>query len=73
MCSEFPSAVASQCKDFVEQYGNLVLDLLKQALDPKEICIKLGLCSQLSMKPLVASVHLIPSKSAAEAGMIFFL
>nr|ATU82777.1 secreted Prosaposin protein [Pristhesancus plagipennis] len=53
ICSHLPKTVAPQCKTFVEQYADFVLDLLSQEIDPKEICTYLNLCNK--------GVHLIKS------------
>lgn len=34
-----------QCEAFVQEYGELLLTLLAQELDPKVICTKMGLCA----------------------------
>ena len=72
MCSILPKDISKECDAFVEEYGDLVLKLLEQKLDPEQICTELGLCSQTYMQTLVAAVHLIPSKSSAESGVDFF-
>lgn len=40
-----PKNVKSQCTQFVHKYGDLIIQLLIQALQPDEICSALGLCS----------------------------
>ena len=45
VCSYVPSAFASECKSFIEEYGPMIVKLLLQELDPKTVCTELGLCS----------------------------
>lgn len=36
--------MTSQCKVFVEEYGDLVIALLAQSLDPREVCSAIKVC-----------------------------
>lgn len=45
VCSILPSSLSSQCKDLVETYGQAIIDLLVQEVDPKTVCTVLGLCN----------------------------
>lgn len=40
-----PSSVSKQCNDFVDQYGDAVIQLLIETLKPNEICPMLKLCN----------------------------
>lgn len=40
-----PSPVKNQCNDFVDQYADIVIQLLIQTLKPNEICPMLKLCN----------------------------
>ncbi|KAK9506482.1 hypothetical protein O3M35_008415 [Rhynocoris fuscipes] len=53
ICNHLPKTVAPQCKNFVQQYADFILDLLSQEIEPKEICTYLNLCGK--------AVHLIRS------------
>uniref|UniRef100_UPI00398EB6C6 prosaposin-like n=1 Tax=Pristiophorus japonicus TaxID=55135 RepID=UPI00398EB6C6 len=44
VCSILPATVETECKDFVEQYGKAVVELLAQELDPTLVCTTIGLC-----------------------------
>lgn len=44
ICDHLPNSVRPQCNKFVDQYADLVISLLAQELDPKEICTELKLC-----------------------------
>ncbi|XP_046721684.1 prosaposin isoform X3 [Silurus meridionalis] len=48
VCGLLPSTLVAQCKDFIENYGQAVIDLLVQEADPKTICSILGLCKESS-------------------------
>lgn len=37
--------MSSQCKDLVEAYGEAIIDLLVQQVDPKTVCTMLALCN----------------------------
>ena len=44
VCSKLPSTISQECSDFVNQYADLVIDLLIQEGDPKKVCTALSLC-----------------------------
>ncbi|XP_078453812.1 prosaposin isoform X2 [Lampetra planeri] len=44
VCSFLPDAFQQQCDSLVDQYGELLVQLLEQALDPDFVCNKLGAC-----------------------------
>ncbi|XP_072347983.1 prosaposin isoform X2 [Scyliorhinus torazame] len=46
VCSILPTTVKSECRDFVEQYGQAVVELLAQELDPAFVCTAIGLCKK---------------------------
>lgn len=39
-----PKSVKKECNDFVNQYADLVIQLLIQATAPSEICHMINLC-----------------------------
>jgi len=46
MCSHLPMKLADKCEEFVEQYGDAIIDLIIEAeLSPQQVCTELGLCS----------------------------
>ncbi|XP_070545176.1 prosaposin-like isoform X1 [Ptychodera flava] len=56
-----------QCKNYMDQYIPVLLDLLATELDPQTICAAIGFCPKktvLSMKPklIVPSVKMTPAK-----------
>lgn len=44
ICDHLPNSVRPQCNKFVDQYADLVISLLAQELDPKQVCTELHLC-----------------------------
>ncbi|XP_078284705.1 prosaposin [Rhinoraja longicauda] len=44
VCSVLPTTVESECRDFVDQYGKAVIELLSQEMDPTFVCTMIGLC-----------------------------
>ncbi|KAM7362529.1 prosaposin [Cochliomyia hominivorax] len=44
ICNKFPNSVKSQCHNFIDMYGDAVIALLIQGLDPREVCPKLQMC-----------------------------
>lgn len=44
VCAHLPTTVADMCIDFVEQYGDEIIQLLLSEVAPKAICSQLGLC-----------------------------
>jgi len=50
VCNYLPKSVSEKCNDFVNEYADLVIQLLVQSLDPKQVCQELGLCNQAVAK-----------------------
>lgn len=46
-CDRLPDAIVDECKQFVEAYGNAVISLLVQDIDPSSVCPGLGLCPKV--------------------------
>ncbi|XP_059489163.1 prosaposin [Neocloeon triangulifer] len=46
VCNYLPKSVSTKCNEFVNEYADLVIQLLVQSLDPKQVCQELGLCNQ---------------------------
>ncbi|KAK3891987.1 hypothetical protein Pcinc_004153 [Petrolisthes cinctipes] len=44
LCDLMPQSIAEQCEDYVEAYGDQVIELLAQEMDPSQICPELHLC-----------------------------
>lgn len=43
-CNKLPKAVESECHNFVNIYGDAVIALLIQSIDPREVCPQLRMC-----------------------------
>lgn len=50
VCNVLPKTVVRQCRQFVETYGDVVIALLAQSLDPKEVCSAIKICSGANFK-----------------------
>jgi saposin len=46
VCNYLPKSVSQKCNDFVNEYADMVISLLAQTLEPKQVCQELGLCNQ---------------------------
>jgi saposin len=57
LCSYLPSTLTQECKEYVEDYSELIISLLEQEVDPSTICSQLGLCSTTN----VPFVSMMPS------------
>lgn len=44
ICNYMPKTVSKSCNNFVNQYADLVIDMLSSEVSPKEVCTLLGLC-----------------------------
>lgn len=42
-CSVLP-VDATECKNYINVYGNIILQLVEENLTPSEICTAVGLC-----------------------------
>ncbi|XP_033224393.1 prosaposin [Belonocnema kinseyi] len=60
VCNHLPKTISQECNQFVNQYADVVIDLLVQEVSPKEICTMIGLCSdsRLQIKESVAECAL---------------
>lgn len=48
ICNDLPKSVKKDCNNFVNQYADMVIQLLIQSLKPDEICAVLKLCDEKS-------------------------
>jgi len=43
-CAKFPTAIQPSCDSFVDLYGDAIIALLVQEIDPRDLCPQLKLC-----------------------------
>jgi saposin len=53
VCSLLPSKIEQTCLDFVNTYGPAIIALLRQELDPAQVCTLLGLCTKTDETPVL--------------------
>lgn len=46
ICNYLPKTVSKECNKFVDEYADLVIELLTQEVSPQEVCTVLGLCQE---------------------------
>lgn len=51
MCSKVKKEFQSECQQFVDMYGDAVIALLIQEIDPSQVCPKLSLCTAPKAPP----------------------
>ncbi len=47
-CDKLPKAISETCHSFVQSYGDALIALLIQDIDPKDVCPKLYMCPNTS-------------------------
>ena len=52
VCKKLPSSVEEQCTTLVETYGDAVLYLLVQEIDPATVCTSIKLCLASKNEPV---------------------
>ncbi|KAI5703682.1 hypothetical protein M8J75_014878 [Diaphorina citri] len=50
VCRLMPKSVKQECDDFVNQYSDLIIQLLSQSLNPKQVCEALNVCKPNDVK-----------------------
>ncbi|KYN05637.1 hypothetical protein ALC62_03430 [Cyphomyrmex costatus] len=46
-CNYLPAQIiATECNYFVNKYGDAIIDVLSEGINPKETCTRLGLCKE---------------------------
>ena len=48
MCGYIPSRFSSQCRDYVDQYEDMIVDMVSQELSPELVRIGVGRPTQIS-------------------------
>lgn len=44
VCTYLPKTVQGKCQNFVETYGEQIIQYLSHEIDPSDICQRIGLC-----------------------------
>lgn len=44
VCTHLPRRMNKKCDEFVNEYGEIVIELLTQEISPKEVCTIISLC-----------------------------
>lgn len=57
ICTHLPKTVRGRCTNFVETYGEEIIQYLSQEIDSEQICQRLGLCRS-EKKDVEAIKHL---------------
>jgi len=63
-CNYLPASVEGQCREFVDTYGNAVIALLAQEMDPSQICPQIGLCPPAESVVALDPTHVVNDKPA---------
>ena len=50
VCTLFPSDIRAECTSLISLYAPAIINLLMQEVRPKEVCWRLGLCSNSSAR-----------------------
>lgn len=45
ICYLFPTSVKDQCKDFIDVYGQALIDMLLESTNPETVCVMLKCCT----------------------------
>jgi len=61
-CDYLPASVEGQCREFVDTYGNAVIALLAQEIDPSQICPQIGLCPPAESVVALDLTHVVNDK-----------
>ncbi|XP_063968842.1 uncharacterized protein LOC129281952 isoform X2 [Lytechinus pictus] len=69
VCALFGQS-SDECRSYVEQYGDLVIQFIVSSIDPDTICNDLGFCMS-SKKPMVLRKLKGPSKVCTDCGKFF--
>ncbi|KAH8306358.1 hypothetical protein KR018_009013 [Drosophila ironensis] len=61
ICGKLPNGVAGQCRNFVEMYGDAVIALLIQGLNPRDVCPMMQMCPKnIEKKEDIEVFHPVP-------------
>ncbi|XP_069836727.1 prosaposin [Dendropsophus ebraccatus] len=66
VCYVIPSQYRQKCKDLIDTYCVLIIDLLEQEVSPKEVCVAIGLCAIHQPKIVKLTAEHIQSGASCE-------
>lgn len=55
VCNHLPKTISQECNRFVDQYADVVIEILSQDVSPHEVCSMIGLC-HVSIKQVEESL-----------------
>jgi len=67
VCSRLPASIEKQCQVTIETYGDAILFLLVQELDPSTVCATLKLCPSSDNEVVVLPVNPFRSRKPQDA------
>lgn len=67
LCALLPSTINDECQAFVAQYGDAILALLAQQIDPSQVCVKLKICDGKDSDEKVHVKTKFPFQKAVDA------
>lgn len=53
-----PKSITKQCDSFVEQYADLVIELLAYSVEPEQICSEMHLCHPPKKTDLKSKIYI---------------
>ncbi|XP_076250352.1 prosaposin [Rhynchophorus ferrugineus] len=53
ICKVMPKSVATECNNFIDQYGDAIIVLLQEALEPSQICAMIKFCPKSDQLQIV--------------------
>lgn len=60
-CNKVPQTFQAECKAFIDQYGDQIVNFILQKLDAHSICVEIGLCDKmLSMSEVMPPYDTLP-------------
>lgn len=71
LCRNFPNSLKENCHNFVDMYGDAVIALMIQGINPREMCPRMDLCPKISGMESIATIP-IKSNSNSTCPMCLF-
>ncbi|XP_060569459.1 uncharacterized protein LOC132727883 isoform X3 [Ruditapes philippinarum] len=67
VCSYLPAQISDQCTAFVNEYTDMVVQLIANDVSPDQVCTAIGLCSSGKKSQWGAFVKILPDKQKAKS------